>query len=356
MEVADVEKTNPYLLQFGQPPLEIISRDEQQNEIVNSFLSLQPSQRIYMICGVRGSGKTVFMTTVAAKCNTKEWIVININTASNTSAIEQMAVQLSQQSFLAKKVDVSKITLSAFGFGLQVDNQQRLYNSEQAVITMLKEAKKHEKKVLITIDEVTNTDSIREFAGAFQIWIRQYLPVYLLMTGLYENIKNIQNVDTLTFLYRAPRIELAPLSYLDIQRNYERNLNISENESREMAKSTKGYSFAFQAYGHEVWNENGLTDKAKQRYKEDLFEYSYRKIWDDISINDKKVCEVMANIDSTAVKDIREKLGFETNVFNQYRRRLTERGIVHSKEKGYIMFTLPLFKEFVNYVINEEEF
>lgn len=60
MEVADVEKTNPYLLQFGQPPLEIISRDEQQNEIVNSFLSLQPSQRIYMICGVRGSGKTVF--------------------------------------------------------------------------------------------------------------------------------------------------------------------------------------------------------------------------------------------------------------------------------------------------------
>ena len=221
---------------------------------------------------------------------------------------------------------------------------------------MLKEAKKHEKKVLITIDEVTNTDSIREFAGAFQIWIRLYLPVYLLMTGLYENIKNIQNVDTLTFLYRAPRIELAPLSYLDIQRNYERNLNISENESREMAKSTKGYSFAFQAYGHEVWNENGLTDKAKQRYKEDLFEYSYRKIWDDISINDKKVCEVMANIDSTAVKDIREKLGFETNVFNQYRRRLTERGIVHSKEKGYIMFTLPLFKEFVNYVINEEEF
>ena len=351
-----MEKTNPYLLQFGQPPLEIISRDEQQSEIINSFHSSLPSQSIYMICDVRGSGKTVFMTTVASKCNSKDWIVININTASTTPALEQMAIQLSQYSVLTKKVEVSKISFSAFGFGLQVDNNNTLYNAEQAVLTILKEAQKHNKKVLITIDEVTNTESIREFAGAFQIWMRQFLPVYLLMTGLYENIKDLQNEKNLTFLYRAPRIELTPLGLLEISRNYERNLNISDEQAMEMARATKGYSLAFQALGHEVWDEKGLTDKAKKRYKEDLFEYSYRKIWDDISSNDKKVCEAIANTNSTSIQAIRDYAGFESNGFNQYRKRLIERGIVYSKEKGHIMFSLPLFREFVNYIISEEEF
>ena len=350
-----MEKTNPYLLQFGQPPLEIITRDE-QNEIINSFLSNQITQHIFMICGIRGSGKTVFMTTVASKFNTKEWITININTASNTSAIEQMAIGLSQYSYLTKKVEISKISFSALGFGIQIDKRNSLYNAEQAVLIMLKEAKENNKKILITIDEVTNTNSIKEFAGAFQIWIREYLPVYLLMTGLYENIRDLQNEKTLTFLYRSPRIELAPLGYLEIQRNYRRNLNINDDEAKEMAKATKGYSFAFQALGHEVWNENGYTNIAKQRYEEDLFEYSYRKIWDDISINDKKVCEAIADTDSTMVQDIRKTLGFESNIFNQYRKRLIERGIIYSKEKGHLAFCLPLFKDFVHYIKDEEDF
>ena len=350
-----MKKTNPYLLQFGQPPLEIIARDE-QNEIINAFLSNQITQHIFMICGIRGSGKTVFMTTVTSKFDAKEWIIININTASSTSVIEQMAISLSQYSYLTKKTEISKISFSAFGFGLQVDKQNSLYNAEQAVLMMLKEAKKHDKKILITIDEVTNTASIREFTGAFQIWIREYLPVYLLMTGLYENIKDLQNEKALTFLYRSPRIELGPLGYLEIQRNYRRNLNIDDIEAKEMAKATKGYSFAFQALGHEVWNENGYTSKAKQHYKEDLFEYSYRKIWDDISINDKKVCEAIANTGSTMVQDIRKTANFESNIFNQYRKRLIERGIIYSKEKGHLAFFLPLFKEFMHYIKDEEDF
>ena len=36
--------------------------------------------------------------------------------------------------------------------------------------------------------------------------------VYLVMAGLYDNISNLQNEKSLTFLYRAPQIFLEPLS------------------------------------------------------------------------------------------------------------------------------------------------
>ncbi len=264
-----MKESNPYSIMFDQVPREIISRDDQQNEIINDFLS---GQHIYMIFGVHGLGKTVFMTTVACKYQSKDWIIININTASAASVLEQIAIQLSQYDDLTKKIEIPMISLNVIG--LKVNDNKPFYNAEQAVLLMLEEVKKHNKKILITIDEVTNTESVREFAGAFQIWIREYLPVYLLMTGLYENIRDLQNENNLTFLYRTPRIELSPLSLLEIQRNYEDNLNVSDTQAQEMARATKGYSFAFQALGHEVYSENGLTEKAKKRYQEDLFEYS----------------------------------------------------------------------------------
>ena len=47
---------------------------------------------------------------------------------------------------------------------------------------------KKNKKVIITIDEVTANTDMRIFASQFQIFMRKEYPVYLIMTGLYENI------------------------------------------------------------------------------------------------------------------------------------------------------------------------
>lgn len=66
------------------------------------------------------------------------------------------------------------------------------------------------------------------------------------------------------------------------------------------------------------------------------------------------MCEAIASTNSTAVVDIRNNIELESNKFNQYRKRLIEKGIIYSKEKGYIMFCLPLFKEFVNFALDED--
>lgn len=56
---------NPFTLSFGQKPLQYISRIAQTNQIIDNFKAEHPSTPIYMITGVRGSGKTVMMTSIA---------------------------------------------------------------------------------------------------------------------------------------------------------------------------------------------------------------------------------------------------------------------------------------------------
>ena len=77
----------------------------------------------------------------------------------------------------------------------------------------MKRIKKKRKRVLVTIDEAVCNDTMKEFVSLFQIYMRQDLPVFLLMTGLYENIYELQNEKRLTFLYRAPKIRASSVEY-----------------------------------------------------------------------------------------------------------------------------------------------
>ena len=56
---------NPFSLTFGKEPLSLISRNLQNEEIIESFKADNPDFQVCMITGVRGSGKTVAMTTIA---------------------------------------------------------------------------------------------------------------------------------------------------------------------------------------------------------------------------------------------------------------------------------------------------
>ena len=54
---------------------------------------------------------------------------------------------------------------------------------------------------------------------------------------------------TLTFLYRAPKIELRPLNIGMIAEKYKSIFELTDEEATEMAKETRGYPFAFQVLG-----------------------------------------------------------------------------------------------------------
>ena len=188
---------------------------------------------------------------------------------------------------------------------------------------------------------------MRAFASAFQIFLRQDLPIFLLMTGLYENIDALQNEKNLTFLYRAPKIKLGPLNLGTIADNYSQTLGLDRERTRKMAQLTRGYPFAFQVLGYYAWEEPENWEAVIRDFRQYLEEYAYEKIWSELSPTDKKVCAAIAGSPDGKTADVRETLQFSTNQFNPYRMRLIRKGIVNGEERGVVRFLLPLFELFV---------
>lgn len=337
---------NPYNMIFGKEPPQTISRATQLSEVLISFTEEPPMQQIFMVTGIRGSGKTVFMTEIAKELKgEKDWIVVELN--SSEDLMVDLAASLGSENNLAKIFKSASINLSVFGIGLEVKGSVPISNIQVALTKMLESLKKHGKRVLVCIDEVTVTEHMKTFAGAFQIFLRQDLPIYLLMTGLYENINNLQNQDNLTFLYRAPKLELRPLNLGIIADNYRNVLGISKDDADAMAIITRGYPFAFQVLGHFAWKYNGDYKKAIPDLRLYLEDYVYYKVWAEMSACDRKLAYGIAKSESRKAKEIKEITALKDNEYSVYRKRLIKKGLINGDEYGYVRFTLPLFEDFV---------
>lgn len=339
---------NPFSLAFGNTPYIEIDRPNVDFDIVQDFNSEHSVSNAYMVTGVRGSGKTVYMTNICKKLRQDEkWIVIEVSPEEDI--IKQIAYKIIKNADLSELIVSAKIEVSIFSMEVSktLNNSPEIYSIElEKLLTSLE---KKGKRIVVAIDEAVNNRYIKEFAHYFQICLRKDLPIYLIMTGLYENIYEIQNEKTLTFLYRTPRIEMQPLKLYKIAESYEEVLDITSEEARKMAEMTKGYAFAYQVLGY-FYFENRLDklSKIENKYCNYLGEYVYEKIWSELSEKDREVVIAMIGMDKKIrVKDLRDKLAVDSSKFSHYRDRLRRKGVVNLSDYGYISFSLPYFKEFI---------
>ena len=334
---------NPYSLVFGMEPPEYISRLVQTEEVVESLSDM--SQRVYMITGVRGSGKTVFMTEIKNIFAQKnDWVVIELS--SERDMLQSLAAKLSAREKISDIFKRAKINLSMFGVDIELGGQKPVTDIEVMLQKMLEALKNHGKNVLVLVDEAIDNKPVREFASVFQILIRDGLPISMMMTGLYENIDDLQNEKNLTFLHRAPKIRLSPLSIGTMAASYRKNLKVDEDQSIQLAQMTRGYSYAFQALGSAMWEENCDLERALVKTRQHLDEYVYDKIWSELSEKDKQIVAAVQKSEDGKIKGIRESLGLESNQFAPYKKRLIRKGVIDDVS-GYAKFSLPFFDKFV---------
>ena len=339
---------NPFTLSFGKKPLQYISRISQTNEILENFNASEPPNQIYMLTGVRGSGKTVMLASVASEMKKDEsWIVLELNPTRDL--LQSLAAKLYSLPEMHPYFIQAKFDFSAFGLGVALENAVPITDIESAIELMLAEIQKRNRRLLITIDEVTNSEYIRIFSSAFQIFLRQGYPIFLLMTGLYENIYDLQNEKLLTYLYRAPKIMLESLNHTAVRKKYMDIFGLDAETAEKMTSLTGGYPFAFQVLGYLFWeNRDSKTiEEILPEYDQYLEEYVYGKIWSELSDLDRQILGVMAESGETRVKNIREQMGMKPGLFSVYRDRLKRKGVLDTGKYGEVSFALPRFAEYV---------
>lgn len=344
--------TNPFSISFGAEPDQYIRRISPTEKIVETFLSDKPVSHLFMISGVRGSGKTVLLSEISERLGKlKEWIVINVT--PDVDILTAIASRLYQQKDLKKLFIKAGVDLSIFGMGLKLEKENPFMDTGALLESMLAELKKNGKKVLISIDEIVNNSYVKVFASTFQLLLRQKLPVFLIMTGLYENIRKLKNEKTLTFLYRAPMEILEPLNQNSIARSYAATFNLDSDAAREMARLTKGYAFAYQVLGYLFWEKNqGGSVKSPlsallSEYDEYLETYSYEKIWSELPPMEKRILSLLSEDNPKKNSDIREALGITSADMSSYRDRLIKKGLICAAEFGYMTLALPRMSDII---------
>lgn len=340
--------SNPFNPSFASMPIEsFIDRTEDTQQILQRFNTSAQGQ-VAIITGVRGSGKTVFMSNISNElAKNKDWLVVDLNAELDlyASACAKLSkYKIMKDYSISTKLD---ITIASISFSLE-SKRSPFETLETSLEDMLEIAKKNNKKVLFSIDEITNNSEMRKFFGSYQIFLRKALPAYLLGSGLPINVYDLQEVDTLTFLHRAPKLNLEPLSIATIRSRYKTLLGVNDDIAIKMAKLTSGYSFAYQLLGSLVFeNNNKYDDSILGEYDEKLAELSYDKIYSELTQRDLLFLETICLNNISNTQDLLTKMKIDGKEFSPYRDRLIKKGILASPKRGEFYVTLPRFSNYI---------
>lgn len=330
---------NPFTTTFSKTPEYTYIHTEKTEEILENFIYDNPSESVYKITGVRGSGKTVILAKVEEELRTNEsryinWLVFDVNPARDI--LGQIAAMLVKAGFGSQDKKTTGI------------NNNNFFDIGVEVETMIQAAQKKGKKILIGIDEVSKCEEMIKFASEYGRWLRAGYPVYFVCTGLYENIQELSNVKNLTFFRRAATVKTEPLNMIRMTEMYKSKLDIDSNEAREMAKITKGYAYAFQELGVLYFKKklDELLEDILPKLKAELFAYSYEKIWEEMTEMDRFLAGLLTEKEEYKREEVLKLMGEKSGSYSMYRDRLIKRGILNFRQ-GYISLALPYFGEYI---------
>lgn len=355
--MANNQLRNPFDPSFGAPPKVILpnykNNFESPKSVAQAIADDDPN-RVILITGLRGSGKTVLLTQIEQEVmKLADTYIIEIN--NNQQMIQEFGHSLKDLFMIHSLND--RITTSlptSFNKGNEDYTTQDIEN----FMTML--TKLH-KRVVIFIDEFNHKENTREFIQLLQNLKRHNLNFYLVADGLPKMIYDIEHDQTLTFLKRARHIQTTMLNINGIEMEYQKHLDFSPALTHQIAQLTGGYSFGFQLLGYKLWNATKISqqpanqqtfDAIKPLYIQDLFTQSYDIIFDNLSNHNREyLIGAAGNMTTTQIAtlmDYQRSAKQQQNYVNQYRRRMIQQDLISPAGQGRVRFKLPLFKQYLD--------
>lgn len=343
-----MSKVNPFTLSFGKEPKEYIRRSVEIDEIITDFKNEHSVSNIYVISGVRGSGKTVLLSSLYKYFDSnKDFVAVDLNTRD--TMLENLAAAIYDKAPIKHKFVKGEFSFSFYGISISLKGDNHISSVSQLLEKMLTLLKKYNKKLVITIDDVDSSEQMKLFAKEFQSLARKELPIYLVATGLYSAIDLLERQEGLTFLQRGQKRYLSPLNIKYIASSYKEIFSIDDKRSKELANLTKGYAFAYQTLGYLMF-ENGSTsidEKLLRDYDYYLEEYVYKRVFHDLPDKEKEILKAIAIDKLTTNKELIDKGIITNQEIYRYKEKLSKRGICDISNRGEIKIVLPRFEEYI---------
>ena len=329
--------------------------------IIGTLKDNSSEKRIYRITGVRGSGKSVeYSKIIKTMKKDEEWVVYSLSATGE--AIKTLISKLSMQPFIdSNKTTVAvsqnaKVNGNAFiasvggeiGVERSVSKNDNYYSQEAALVKMIEDTNKNGFRILVGIDDISKTPEMINLLSIMTAAILEGCEIYLLVTGLAENIEGFTTEKSLSFFKRADTYETKALNKYDVASQYERLLDVDSKLARELEANSLGYAYAYQVLGSLYFNkeEHQKLEDIIPEYEKILFRDSYDLIWKNLSPSEKDLMKAIQKSGTYKVADIKSHMK-NANSYSVLRERLMNKHIVDAETYGYLKYNLPKFEKFV---------
>jgi hypothetical protein len=386
---------NPFSPGAGTPPHELVGRAPilEQARILLGRVRQKRPEKSMLLTGLRGVGKTVLLNEIKRLAERVKYRTVSIEACESKTLGPLLAPYLRNLLFdldrvagtsnkvkqglavLRSFVSALKMTVGDVTIGLDIDAQKGLADSGDLEIDLpnlfvaIGEAAEDRKcAVAILIDEIQYL-SEKELGALIMSMhkIQQLqLPIVLLAAGLpiLPGMAG-ESKSYAERLFSFP--EVGVLSEEDAMRAlrepaYAQGVVFEIPALKEIFNVTKGYPCFLQVWGYETWNlatESPITLTMVQNATENaikrLDDNFFRVRFDRLTRSEKNFLRTMAQLGPGAhrTSDIAEILGIRIASLGPVRAKLIRKGMVYSPSHGDMMFTVPLFDEFMIRAIPE---
>lgn len=353
---------------FGNRPAYLVGRDALVERFVEG-LSAEPGSRdrAVVMLGQRGYGKTVLLWELADRAAAMGYVVAHPTIASSgmLDRIVEKVQQDGRRHMGSKSVRLANASIGAFGFsaGLEFTREVQEGKSSQFKLTQLARKLTAEGHgMLILIDELqANSEEIRQLVSLYQELVGERLNVALVMAGLPGAVSATLNDKVLTFLNRARKVSLPPLSLGDVDAYYARAFEelgvcILDGERKHIVKESMGSPYLMQLLGHNVvvratdqGQLNGpMIDAAVEAARADFENDVCGTLLAALSVRDAQFLSAMARDEGdSSISAIAERMNVTQDYAQKYRKRLIDAGAIEPAGWGLIRFAVPYLADYL---------
>lgn len=356
---------NPFRPTFGASPYHWAGRSVVLEEFARSLDGYpgEPS-RSMVIDGARGIGKTVLLTELEDIAAQHGWIVLR---ATGREDSVRTLVDTTIPAKIAELAPPAGRTVTAVQVsGFRVDTE--LLDPTDPVPTLGTRMRDllgllTGTGVLITVDEVQDADpdNLSAIAVTHQDLIRDDHHVALAMAGLTHGINRLLDLPGTTFLRRARRFELGPLTDDDARAillaTAEDSKPIDADAADLAVDIARGYPYLVQLVGYLAWNRAG--DRITRDDVAAVREETVRTMGSQVHAPSLKgvppaqmaylraMADLIGDAPDVSSTEVAERIGKKPNEATDTRGKLLDRGLIEAPAWGRVAFTLPYLAEFL---------
>lgn len=377
MTAPEPRRRNPFTATVGKTPPVLAGREDYLRDFDAALYDGPGShERISIVTGPRGVGKTVLLNEFENIARSHSWHVISETTTKGfNERIRDEAFRLLEDLSNKPQRRISGITLP-FNIGVDTDAVDS-FTPNPTLRSVLEELLDQQREIdkrlgqepiglLITLDELhyAHMDEVIEFGTTIQHLVREDREIAVAMAGIPGAVKPLLAADEgrnpVTFLRRANRIETGMVALTEVQETLRRTSAIAgvdwTPEAVETAASaTGGYPFMIQLVGqHAFRNQTGnvIDEAAVNRGIADarrkLGQLVHEPSLADLSEVDRTFLTAMSIDDSPSrMSDIAARMGVDAQYAGNYRKRLIDAEMIRATAHGFVDYELPYMREYL---------